>query len=214
LFGTGGKGDGQYRRRPLDGLIEQFPLIGLFSLLILGGLGFPFPEDTTLLLAGYLVSRRIVAPVPAFLVVYAGLLAADLLLHGVGMRYGRSLLEHRWFRRILSAGRLQTLELKFNRWGVWVIVVGRHVWGLRAQLFLVAGVMRMPTLKFFLADGTTALLTIAFMGGMGYIGGNSLEALRKGLTRAEHVAGVTIPVLIVAVAGYYYFRNHGREKRS
>ena len=201
-------------RRTLDGLIDHFPLIGLFALLILGGPGLPFPEDTTLLLAGYLVSREVVAPVPAFFVVYAGLLAADLFLHAVGKRYGRSLLEHRRFRRLLSPKRLQILEEKFNRWGIWVIVVGRHVWGLRAQLFLVAGVMRMPTLKFLLADGTTALFTIAFMGGMGYIGGNSLEALRKGLTRVEHVAGVAVAVMIAAVAGYFTFRNRGRDRRS
>jgi membrane protein DedA with SNARE-associated domain len=214
LFGTGGRGDGQYRRRALDGLIDHFPLIGLFALLILGGFGLPFPEDGTLLLAGYLASRGVVTPVRAFLVVYAGLLATDLLLHAMGKRYGRSLLDHRRFRRLLSPGRLQILERKFKRWGVWVIVIGRHVWGVRAQLFLVAGVLRMPTLKFLLADGITALLTIAIMGGMGYMGGNSLEAIRKGLSRVEHVAGVTIPVLVVAVAGYYYFRNHGREKRS
>ena len=72
---------------------EHFPLLALFALLILGGIGLPFPEDTTLILAG------------------------------------------------------------------------RHLVGLRAELFLVAGVMRMPVLKFVLADAVSLSLSIAIMTG-------------------------------------------------
>ena len=128
-------------------IIEHFPYIGLFTLLILGGIGLPFPEDATLILCGFLISHSIVKPVPALLIVYSGLLIADVFLYGVGRKYGRMIVTNKRFRRIISPERLLTLEEKFNKKGSLLILFGRHILGLRAQLFLVAGVMKMPPLK-------------------------------------------------------------------
>lgn len=54
--------------------IDHFPYLGIFLLLILGGIGLPFPEDATLLLSGFLMAHYVILPLPAFLVVYSGLL--------------------------------------------------------------------------------------------------------------------------------------------
>jgi membrane protein DedA with SNARE-associated domain len=37
--------------------VDQFPYAGIFVLLLLGGMGFPFPEDIALLLRGFLISK-------------------------------------------------------------------------------------------------------------------------------------------------------------
>lgn len=191
-------------------LVDQFPYAGIFLLLILGGIGFPFPEDTTLILSGFLIAQGILKPFPAFLVVYPGLLITDFFLYWVGKKYGRMVVEHKRFRRIISPDRLSRLEEKFKKRDVWVILVGRHLVGLRAQIFLVAGVMRMSAIKFLVADATTALLTIAFMGGIGYAGGNSIQILKKDLTRAEHVAVV---VIVILIAGWFVFKYFKDEKK-
>jgi membrane protein DedA with SNARE-associated domain len=47
----------------------------------------------------------------------------------------------------------------------------------RAQVFLAAGVMRMPAIKFLMADAASAILTVTLMVGIGYLCGNSIEAL-------------------------------------
>jgi membrane protein DedA with SNARE-associated domain len=36
----------------ISGIVEHFPYLGIFLLLILGDIGLPFPEDTTLILSG------------------------------------------------------------------------------------------------------------------------------------------------------------------
>jgi hypothetical protein len=36
----------------ISGVVEHFPYFGIFIILILGELGFSFPEDTTLILCG------------------------------------------------------------------------------------------------------------------------------------------------------------------
>jgi membrane protein DedA with SNARE-associated domain len=134
-------------------LIDHFPYLGIFALLILGGIGLPFPEDATLLLSGFLVAHEVIQPLPAFLVVYSGLLITDFFLYSIGKKYGRSLVEHKRFHRILSTDeKLLKFKEKFKKWSAWFLFFGRHFVGLRAQIFLTAGVMRMSLIKFLIAD--------------------------------------------------------------
>ncbi len=189
-----------------NALLEHSPTIGIFALLILGGIGLPFPEDATLILTGFLVAQQVVKPVPAFLAVYSGLLISDFFLYWVGKKYGRMLVFHKRFQKIISPEQIERLEEKFKRRGLWVVLIGRHVLGLRAQIFLVAGVMRMPAVKFLAADGVTSLFTIALMGGIGYAGGNSIEVLKRNVTRIEHIVILVLVILVTAWVVYKHFK--------
>ncbi len=195
----------------VSAFIEHFPYVGLFALLILGGIGLPFPEDTTLILCGFLISQDIVKPVPAVTVMYAGLLLADYLLYYFGKKYGRMIVTNKRFHRIISPERLSALEEQFNRRGPAIILFGRHVWGLRAQLFIAAGVMRMPALKFIIVDAVSSIFTMAVMIGAGYAGGNSLQVLKKDIKRIEHIAILLAILLLVVYLLFRYFRA-GRGK--
>jgi membrane protein DedA with SNARE-associated domain len=146
-------------------------------------------------------------PVPTLMVVYCGLLLTDFSLYWVGKKYGRKVIEHKRFRRILSAEKLLTLEEKFKKWGIYVVCVGRHFLGIRAQIFLAAGVMRMSTLKFIMADAASAILTITLMVGMGFLGGNSIEILQKNLKRIEHIGILILAILFTGWMIHKYFRN-------
>jgi len=192
--------------------MNHFPYGGIFLLLILGEIGFPFPEDATLLLSGFLTAHEVIKPLPAFSVVYSGLLMTDFLLYSAGKKYGRSIVEHKRFQKIISPDRLSKLEEKFRKWGGLVVFLGRHVWGLRAQIFLVAGVMKMSALKFLMADGVAAFFTIALWGGIGYLGGNSLQVLRKDVTRIEHIGVVVLVLLLFGGVIFRYFRNNRKSR--
>jgi len=37
----------------ISGIVEHFPYLGIFALLVLGDIGLPFPKDTTLILSAY-----------------------------------------------------------------------------------------------------------------------------------------------------------------
>ena len=191
-------------------IVEQFPYLGLFVLLVLGGIGFPFPEDTTLILCGFLIFNDVVKPVPAGLVVYSGVLLTDLFLYFVGRKYGRMIVTHKRFRKIISPERLSLLEEKFNKRGVLLLVFGRHFVGLRAQILLTAGVMRMSSIKFLIIDAFSASLTIAFMVGAGYMGGNSLQIIKKDVTRVEHVA-IFLAVTFLALYLFFRYLRSGRK---
>jgi membrane protein DedA with SNARE-associated domain len=193
-------------------VVQQFPYIGIFALLILGGIGLPFPEDATLLLSGVLVAQEVIQPISAILVIYAGLLLTDFFLYLVGKKYGRKVVEHKRFHKIISPENISKIEEKFKTWGPWVIFFGRHVIGLRAQLFLVAGVMRISAVKFLIVDSISALVTICIWGGIGYWGGNSIPIWVKDLRRFEHIAGVVAISLLVCGAVFWYFKLNKKFK--
>jgi membrane protein DedA with SNARE-associated domain len=192
--------------------VNHFPYFGIFLLLILGEIGFPFPEDATLILSGFLTAHEVIRPIPAFLVVYSGLLLTDFLLYSAGKKYGRSIVEYRRFHKIISPDRLSKLEEKFRKWGGMMVFLGRHVWGLRAQIFLVAGVMKMSTAKFVVADAISSLFSIGLWGGIGYVGGNSLQVLKKDVTRIEHIGVVVLVLLLLGGIIFRYFKNNRKSK--
>ena len=192
-------------------IIGQFPYAGLLLLLFLGEIGLPFPEDTTLILAGFLAAQGVTELVPTLLVVYFGLLITDFSLYLVGKKFGRKLFEHRKLQKILSPDRLSWLEQKFEKWGVWVIFTGRHVVGIRAQIFLAAGVSRMSSVRFFLADALSAVFTVMIMVGIGYFGGNSIQALRKDVSKIGHYL---VLAFILWLCGWLVYRSiRNRHKR-
>jgi membrane protein DedA with SNARE-associated domain len=110
--------------------INHFPYLGIFLLLIFGGIGLPFPEDATLLLSGFLIAHYVIIPLAAFLVVYSGLLITDFSLYLAGKKYGRRIVEHKRFGNIIPPNRLSKLEEKFKKCGSWVVFFGRHILGL------------------------------------------------------------------------------------
>lgn len=191
--------------------IHNFPYLGLFFLLILGGFGLPFPEDATLILCGVLISTQVVSPLPALIVVYAGLLIADLTLHFIGRKYGRPIINHRYFHKLISKKRLLYLEEQFSQRGSLIIFLGRHLVGLRAQIFLASGALHMSAVKFFLADALSSLFTMALMIGAGYLGGHSLEVLKRDLSRFEHLG---IILLVVSLIIYLFYRFFWSENKK
>jgi len=193
-------------------LVDHFPYVGIFALLVLGALGFPFPEDTTLLLSGFLVAQDVIKPLPTLMIVYAGLLMTDFSLYWVGKKYGKRVVEHKRFHRIISPERLLKIEEKFKKWGLLIVFFGRHLLGVRAQIFLAAGVMGMSVIKFLLADAASAILTITIMVGIGYWGGNSVQILKKDVTRIEHAAILFFLILLAAWIFFIYFKSFRKFK--
>ena len=185
-------------------LINNFPYLGIFLTLILGGIGLPFPEDATLLLSGFLIAHGRIKLFPTFSVVFPLLLITDFFVFFVGKRYGRMLVQHKRFGKLISPEKLFKLEEKFRRRGAWVVLFGRHILGLRTPIFLAAGVTRMSVTKFLIVDVGTALLTVAlFWGGIGLLGDSRIEVLKAEATKVGHIAMV---VFLIVLAGWICYK--------
>jgi membrane protein DedA with SNARE-associated domain len=191
-------------------VIQHFTYFGIFCLLILGGLGLPFPEDGVLIATGLLIAQDVVNLVPALLVIYPSLLTADFILYSIGRKYGRMIVEHKRFSKIVSPATLVRFEEKFTRWGAMTVFLGRHFVGFRAPIFLISGVMRISRVKFVIADGLSAIITISFTLSLGYFGVNSFKVLKHDITRLDYIL---ILALVILVAGWIILR-YFRDRRK
>jgi membrane protein DedA with SNARE-associated domain len=181
-------------------IFGHFPYIGLFLLLIIGGIGFPFPEGGALILCGLLISTKVIKPIYAIAIAYSGVLIGDFLFYSFGRKYGRMIITHRMFRKILSPKRLEILEDKFNKWGILFILIGGRLIG---EIFLVAGILKMPRLKFLTIDALSSLMTVVLWIGLGYLGGHALRIIQEDIVRIEHILIFFIASLVI-----YLFLRH------
>jgi len=181
-------------------IFGHFPYIGLFLLLIIGGIGFPFPEGGTLILCGLLISTNIIKPMYTLVIAYSGVLIGDFLFYSFGRKYGRMIITHRMFRKILSPKRLEMLADKFNKWGILFIFIGGRLIG---EIFLVAGILKMPRWKFIIIDALSSLFTVVIWIGLGYLGGHTLQIIREDIARIEHI----LVYFLISIVMYFIFRH-------
>ncbi|MEN6615318.1 MAG: DedA family protein [Syntrophorhabdus sp.] len=194
------------------GLIEHFTYIGIFCLLILGGVGFPFPEDGVIIIAGVLIAQQVINFIPAIAIIYPSVLLADFILYSIGRRYGKAVLRHKRFSKIISEITYNKFEVQFNRWGSLMIVAGRHLAGLRAPIFLASGMVGVSRLKFVLVDSVSAIFSVSIMLGIGYFGGSSLAKLSKRIAHADHLIILIITACITVLIIISFFRHRRKER--
>lgn len=199
-------------RRPrvhdlIQNLIENAPYLGLFSVLLLCGLGLPLPEDVPLLLGGYLVHRELANLWMMFVVGMAGVLCGDMVLFMLGRTYGERILEHPLLRRVVTRDRLYWAESKFRNHGKVLIFAARFMPGARAVFFATAGIFRVRPLTFLLIDGTAALISVPAWIWIGY---------RFGKEAHVHLQGPAAKVVIfgtLALIVLLWFLWERRQKR-
>jgi membrane protein DedA with SNARE-associated domain len=188
----------------MTNFINNFPYMGIFLTLILGGIGLPFPEDATLLLSGFLIANGTVKLLPTFSVVFPLIVIIDFFVFLIGKRYGRMLAQHKRFGKLIPPEKLLKLEEKFRRRGALLVLLGRHILGLKIPIFLAAGVTKMSVTKFLIADAATALSTVAlFWGGIGFLGESRILMLKTEATKIGHIA---IVVFLILLAGWIAYK--------
>lgn len=194
-------------------IVQQFPYVGFFLLLVLGSIGLPVPEEATLLLGGYLIAHGSVEAVTALLCLYAGLLTSDFIIYYAGRKFGRKLLRHPRIQKMLSDATRLKIEAKFNKHGLLLILFGRHIIGFRTKLFLVAGAMGLPPGKFLAIDSVAALISMSIVVSLGYTGNDLVDIIIQTtgwsadeLGRAG-IAGVLIAATVALTARWARLRR-------
>ncbi len=129
-------------------------------LLVLGIVGLPLPDETLLIAVGYLVYRGYLQYVPALLAGSIGASAGITLSYVIGLWVGRPVLLR--YSRVtrLSDRRLKRAEDFVQRYGGAALVLGFFLPGVRHISAIVAGLCRMPPLRFAGAAYTGACLWV------------------------------------------------------
>lgn len=183
-------------------LLTHFTYLALVLLMLAAGLGLPMSEDLVLLVVGYLASTGIVDPWVTLAIGYASVLAGDWMIFRMGRRFGPALTTHPLTQRMFPPHRLARLERHYARWCTLTVVIARHVAGLRAPAFALAGAGKMSERRFLIADGLSALVTTPLMVWLGFTFGDQMERLFGNVRQVQWVllGGMGATLLVAAVA--------------
>jgi membrane protein DedA with SNARE-associated domain len=178
-------------------LLESWGYIAIFVVVILGNIGLPIPEETILILAGYLVwEGKLRLPIVVGVGVVSAILG-DNLGYWLGRKFGRRTVERyeRWL--FVTPSRLDATQRIVARYGPLAVFAARFLPGVRFLAGPVAGITGVRPLPFILANVLGASLYVPASVGIGYaVGlglGDYLARLEKAAWQLEHV------VLIFAV---------------
>jgi membrane protein DedA with SNARE-associated domain len=190
----------------MPGLLEHWGYAGLFLTLLLGGLGFPIPEDVPLLISGYLLHQGIFRWPVTLAVALAGVLAADSMVYGLGARSRRHVgRAPRWLP--ISIQQLERARIHFARHGVWTVVAARFVPGLRLMTHFSAGALGMSYLKFLFGDAMAAMVSVPTWVLCGFLGASHLDRILRGVAEFEHVAGAVLVAVLLAAGIVIWWKN-------
>jgi membrane protein DedA with SNARE-associated domain len=157
-------------------LANHAPYVVIVTVILLGGLGLPVPEDVPLITAGYLAGQGNTDPWVMFPTVFVAVLCTDLIL--------------------------SRAEAALVRHGGKCIFATRFLPGLRSPVIFVAGVFRMPGRRFFFFDGAAALVGVPIILSMAYTFSDRIDMVRRGVAEGQLAATGLVVALTLAYVGF------------
>lgn len=182
-------------------LLRQFGVVAAFGLLYAeeSGVPMPMPGDVFVMYVGHHAGHGL-----TWLAAWLGLIAVVVLgasnLYFISQRWGRSIVEHRLAKLLhLTPARIDQAERWFGRYGVWTLVFGRHIPGLRVPLTVAAGIFRVPYRVFIASVAISTAVWAGFFMMLGAVFGGRIGHLLQ-LHREGYVI---LPAVIVLAFGLY-----------
>lgn len=183
----------------LEGAFGRFHYLAPFVVLLLCGIGFPLPEEVTLIGAGILLHQGKVEFVPITLVCGAAILIGDSIPYWIGRKWGLKALRIRWVRRILRPERFARLEKRFEEHGNWATFACRFFAGVRIPGYFIAGTLGMSYVRFLLLDALGVLISVPISIYLGRVFGGSMDRLHESYRHLHLILAFLLLVLIAVM---------------
>jgi membrane protein DedA with SNARE-associated domain len=189
-----------------------WPYLTIVVLLILTGAGLPMPEEVPIMAAGVLSSSdnpeiRLNVWI-ALICCVVGALAGDTLVYAAGRLLGHSFFRrHKWYAMLMHEDREKQMEDFIRRHGLKAFFAARFMIGVRAPIYMAAGVMRVPLARFLLVDGIAATVVVGIVFGLSYRYGEQIRWLVREFSIGVTILGVGAVITAVAI---YFWRRRGQ----
>jgi len=188
--------------------VQHWGYAGIILAVLLGNIGLPLPEETTLAVAGYAAARGELH-LPTVIVV--GMISAvigDNIGYWLGRRYGREAIERYGRRVLITPKRLQRMSDFMIRYGGFAVFFARFVVGARFLAGPLAGASEMPPISFAIANLLGALVYVPYAVGIGYaIGYGFGDAIHHAVGSLRHLAVIGLLTLTFFIAGSRILRT-------
>ena len=191
-------------------IAESLPYLAILATLLASGMGAPNSRGNRRRNSAAIFAKHgQIDPFAAFAVCWVGALASDCILYGMGYYFGKNFLrEHRLWTYVVTSEREQRMEDLIERHGMKVLFSARFLVGVRAAIFLAAGIVRVPFRRFVMTDAiSVTVVTLLFFSHSYYYGDSFVQWIRH----AE--VWLTIAVLLAAIGvGLFFWRRYGRGR--
>ena len=193
--------------------IAQWGYGGIFSLLVLGIVGLPVPDETMLTFVGYLAYKGQLDLLPALLTVFSGSICGITLSYILGRTLGLKIL-HKYGRYVrMTPEKLQKTHMWFERSGKWVLMIGYFIPGVRHFTAYVAGATELKLPEFALFAYAGGLIWSVGFVMLGYLLGEQWETVLHAIHDNLLIACIVAAVLIAGYILWRYTKN-ARKKRE
>src|SRR5216117_1317514 len=179
--------------------IGQYGYAGIFSLLILGIVGLPVPDEWLLTFSGFLVFKRRLLFVPTFAAAFCGSACGITVSYTLDRIFDTYVLVKYGSYIHLTPDRLARVHSWFERRGRWALLIGYFVPGVRHLTGYVAGASKLDLSNFMLFAYTGAFCWAAIFISLGYVLG---EEWNRVLGEVHDTRVIVIGVAIVVLLGY------------
>ncbi|MBY0526140.1 MAG: DedA family protein [Gemmataceae bacterium] len=192
-------------------LSDFWPFFVTFGMLVAAGFGAPIPEEIPTVGAGVWVGshpelgplRWLILPV-----CFLGVLISDVMLYGIGRRWGPSIMKQRWAQKMIPPDTWGKIQANYHRHGITTLLLVRWIPAIRSPMFLSAGVMRLSLVRFVLADGIAVVFghTVLFFLAW-WFGDQFQELVERAEQRVDRLKPLIVVVALAAVGGFlmYHF---------
>jgi len=179
----------------IDGWLESYGYLVVFSLVMLESIGLPVPGETALIGAAlYAGSTGKLEIWGVIAVAIAGAIIGDNIGFSIGRYGGAKLLLRHGHKIRLHEGRLKIGIWLFRRHGGKVVSWGRFVSILRTYAAFLAGTNQMAWGRFLIFNAAGAVVWATAFGVAYYVFGSALQKLSTTIDITLGVAGVMVLV--------------------
>ena len=172
-------------------------------------IGLPIPSFPVLLAMGALAGFGNFSFATALLLAVCAAFASDFIWYRLGRVRGGSILSLLCRVSLEPDSCVSNTKSLFTKLGAKALLVAKFVPGLGAAAAPLAGLTRMPPLKFIAADITGAALWSSTYLVLGYIFRNQLERVAE---QAERMGSWLLLVIVTLLAAYIAWKYHQRRR--
>jgi membrane protein DedA with SNARE-associated domain len=191
-------------------LLSTLGYPGVFVAMLIEGSGIPLPSEITMPFAGFLVSIGRFTLIAAILVGTAGEVMGALVGYSIGLFGGRPLLERYGKWAMISPRDIDRGTAWFDRYGVWVVLVGRLLPAVRSYVSIPAGITRMPLVPFLLFSTIGSFVWCTVL----TLLGRALGDHWKEISSATRPFEIPVIIALVVLILVYLVLRHFRPRRT
>lgn len=176
----------------LQAFVLHQALVAPFVLLFIeeSGIPLPVPGDVYLAFMGYQVSKGNIPYIVALIIFLISVLAGSSILYYISARWGHLLMRRLGLYLDLNEKKLLQFERNFKKYGIWVIIFGRHIPGFRVPITVFSGISGVPYRTFLFGTFISVVFWIAFYLAVG-------ERLGKSVLRHFHATPLYFAILCI-----------------